>query len=45
MFGTLFDKSPSLFRNKLGQFMGCFAEGLASGNSLAAELCGAMRTI
>jgi ribonuclease HI len=34
-----------IFRNSLGQFLGCFAEGLSYGNSLFAELCGAMRSI
>ena len=35
----------AIFRNSMGQFMGCFAEGLHSGNSLFAELIGAMRSI
>ena len=34
-----------IFRNKFGQFMGAFAEGLNFGNSLFAELSGAMRSI
>jgi len=35
----------AIFINNLGQFLGCFAEGLNFGNSLIAELSGAMRSI
>jgi len=35
----------AIFRNNLGQFLGCFAEGLNYGNSLFSELSGAMRSI
>jgi len=35
----------AIFRNRLGQFLGAFAEGLSFGNSLFAELIGAMRSI
>jgi len=35
----------AIFRNAKGQFLGCFAEGLHNGNSLFAELIGAMRSI
>jgi len=34
-----------IFRNKDAQFLGCFDEGLGSGNSLFAEMSGAMRAI
>jgi len=34
-----------IFINRLGQFLGCFAEGLAFGNTLSAELFGAMKSI